>query len=315
MNKIIIHDRFLLFDLLISSGHTYPERRTKIFYKFILPDIGGMESLRAYFRDRKNETFLSICKNNLLEIGESLIRNDVVETHIGNPSPIWYAVYFGCDKLLKMIMHHKSFDYELFFKSAPDGTTPIMIALIKLSKVILATMADHFKSKGKSFEFLSVCTKFGNHDFFERCVPESFTASEANELILNTIESNSSPLIERVFEMFGDATLQNLNLNQSNETVRHFLVRRGFDAPPQPDETSLQQMSKRFPLFNGKIEDLPRIFEHSPGFKMPMRPEDFAVSYEAIKDIILGNFCCLAQVKDNFIEDIKTLPCLEDCKK
>ena len=116
--------------LFLFSGPTKPASRFKIVKDLYLARNTLHQKVVFYFQQGdKFNLFSKASRNGLFDIMKLLVDEGIVnDINSGTPSPLWQAVSSGHAEIARWLLLNPNINKE---KAAPDGTTPLMMAILK----------------------------------------------------------------------------------------------------------------------------------------------------------------------------------------
>jgi hypothetical protein len=194
------------------------------------------------------------CKNGLLEIAKDLLESGTVDINEGSPTPFWHATNEGRKDILKFLMKDKRIKFD---EPAPDGTTPLMIAIAKEHSALLPIFEE---LSGGYFEILRACIKFGRIDLINKASIASAKLNQAHvqQLIDEAILSDDINTLNYLASEMANISFDSLLLKKQSlvEKRYSFDVRTKFGANTNTNVlAALVGLSEKFPEFNDDIQE------------------------------------------------------------
>jgi hypothetical protein len=246
--------------------------------------------------------FAIACKLQCKSIVQLVIDEGLVEDlNHGKPNAFWSAVSTGNLEIVQLLSNVEDIDFKT---AAPDGTTPLMVALGKGFKGITNVIVKLYLNEKDNSVFLQIF-QFGKQSFLNQENKNSLQqfAVKNIDLLKAAILSDSNDSIEEAMKLTQiealSADIIELAKSRNNIKLKHLL---GLNVTPEP--STLLGLTKSFPAFNEKIEkpwEKPRI-------------EDI----ENLKDLdrfILKDFCCIDKKSKSGLLLKESPNCSEDCQQ
>ena len=193
------------------------------------------------------------CEFGRLEVVKYLLENFVAISPDGFCVGLWHAANNGHAKIVKELLQNAN-DFEAIDKPAPDGTTPLMMAITKgHNQVVKCVEETHGSDK-----IIEASANIGQIYKIDNYQMES----SKNEAMANAVYSGRKDVVDYVQTVAVDIPFP-------NDIAKHVLDRKflQFTACSDTEKTSaLIEFSKEFPLFNKEIqkcEEKSFVFRHS----------------------------------------------------
>ena len=269
----MIHKDPLPILKILLNGASYPKRRFSVFCHFFVNEKLARQAMEAYFTDGdKYNLFSKASKNGLDLIMKKLVEEKIVEdVNVGTPSPLWQAVTSGNTNLARWLLQQDNIDVK---KPAPDGTTPLIMALIKgqgnqqkcltypnyicsFADTLIKELCNGTASNEKR---IKVCLTFGRHDLLHNDNLDEmpfFVKREFAQAALTSGKLDSILWLEAQLETGLETYVERERLNILVINQLSKPIQEHFNLAPIPvsrPQSELSLMSSSYPVFNKQIE-------------------------------------------------------------
>ncbi len=299
------------------------EERLKIL-KYILQSIPTKQDREALICRADPEApnfyiFSYVCKNGFFTIAEYLLQTFDSDSFgsLGTPSPLWLAADRGHSSIVVALrMHGAGLVTNV---PAPDGSTPIMMAIAKGHKDVVKAMEGLYSRK----DVLNSCAIFGQlREEFQNDLP-SFSYHEKNSLLANAIASQDTETVRWLLKTFRGKS-RHIATDLLDDIPRSTLwrcqrpnIRSLMGLPATQERSDLVELSRYFPKFNSSVEKL-WCDDWTPNeCPSPGRLTAIMINEDVDKHI-LGAFCCVPAQQNGkklYLKTMKLHECLMSCKK
>ncbi len=247
------------------------------------------------------QTILSFaCKHGLRSAVKSIMVYSCCAhlLNLGTPRPLWIAANEGHAGVIRILSERvETVDVE--GSTAPDGTTPLMMAVGKENREALSALRARFYSDD---EVTSALVEFGREDLLEE-----FHIDGASDGLLDlAVRSGNAKVVRWVLARKPDLGLQLLIPPTNSVGIRRLLGHGTHRL-----ESFLTRMSSAFPQFNESMHA-----HVAPVWKEFCGKPSLSVESD-IRPIILRKFCCfrVGQEKELDVAKLVLLPCNKDCNQ
>ena len=244
--------------------------------------------------------FSLACKNGLQDVvqlftrkfGDRFINN-------GSPHPLWNAAAGGHSSLIAMFHKCKSLKTDLATCSAPDGTTPIMMAMIKQHRDTIKQLTKIYSASDVIREVVSL----GDVKLFDEVMKTSDMTLPATLLNL-AVESGNPKMVEKFLQTQPDKKFQTSVASNKREVLKllETTTSQKGQLTNNKGVSQLTKMSAHFPLFNDDAESKPK-WRKKKRWCFAMKDD--------VEQIILDPVCCFQ--KTHTIDEATTLSCMPNC--
>ncbi len=174
-----------------------------------------------------------------MEIVNFLLRNLEFSAN-DYSSALWHSANNGHANIVKELLH-LNIDKEIFQKPALDGTTPLIMAIVKGHMEVIKCFEEKMGSSRLAVEM----AKFG------KVYDSAFEREHQFEAMENSILSGKLETIEHIKKMSSIEVPTSLIENVYDKEVLKL-----FECDSEQKSSKLVEFSREFPLFNNSTDDV-----------------------------------------------------------